>query len=46
MQAFFIFVLIFFEIFGAAVFVRLLYNALINEISKKRKGRKRGGKYK
>lgn len=44
MQAFFIFILIFFGIFGAAVSVRLAYDALINRLSKKRKGRERGGK--
>lgn len=44
MQAFFIFSVIFFSIFGAAVFIRLALEAVINSIIRKRKERKRGSK--
>lgn len=44
MQALFLFLTIFFGIFGAAVFVRLAYNAAIGRIIKKRRGKVRGGK--
>ena len=44
MQAFFIFLVIFFGIFGAAQFVRMLYSAAVDRIVKKRKERGRGRK--
>lgn len=43
MQAFFIFIVIFCSIFGAVVFIRIVYNAIINRIIKKRRERKLGG---
>lgn len=44
MQAFLIFSVIFFGIFGAAVFLRIAYSAVLKFIIGKGRGRKRGGK--
>lgn len=44
MQAFFLFLIIFFGIFGAAVFLRIAYNAAVSYFTKRRKERGRGGK--
>ncbi len=43
MQAFFIFAVIFFGIYGAATFTGMIYNSIVDYIIK-RKGRKRGNK--
>ena len=44
MQAFLIFSVIFFGIFGAAVFIKVIYSAFLGFITRKGKERERGGK--
>jgi len=46
MQALFIFLVIFFGIFGAAVFLRLVFNAAVGILEQKGKEREHGGKRK
>lgn len=44
MQAFFLFILIFFGVFGATLFLDFIYDTVINCIINRRKEKKRGGK--
>ena len=46
MQALFIFLVIFFGIFGAAVFLRLVFNVAVGILEQKGKEREHGGKRK